>query len=324
MKLKNIRLGIVMDTITNINIKKDSSFAILLKAQEKKYQIYYMEIQDLYLKNGKSYARTQLLTVEKNTIKWFTLGKEEYIPLSTLNVILMRKDPPFNTKFIYATYILECAEKEGVLIVNKAQSLRDCNEKIFATYFPTLIPNTLVTSNPILIHSFLKKNKNIILKPLNSMGGNSIFYINEYDPNISVIIETMTKYGTIYCMLQKYLPEIKKGDKRVLIIDGIPFSWCLARIPKKGETRGNLSAGGIGIPQLLNKKDLEIANNIAPILKNKGLLFVGIDIIGDKLIEINVTSPTGICEIESYCHISITELIIQAIERKLLSNHLIY
>jgi glutathione synthase len=312
-----IKLGIVMDPISTINIKKDSSFSILLKAQEKKYEIYYMEINDLYLIKNKSYARIRKLNIENNKKKWFFFGKEEYIALSSLDVILMRKDPPFNTQFIYATYILELAEKSGVLVINKPKSLRDCNEKIFATCFPEIIPETLVTSNSTLIRQFLNKHKDIIIKPLDGMGGMSIFRINKNDPNISVIIEVMTKYANVHCMLQSYLPEIKQGDKRVFIINGKPFPWCLARIPKSGETRGNLSAGGIGEPKKLSENDFKIANHVAPILKKMGLLFVGIDIIGNKLIEINITSPTGICEIESYCQTSITELIIDTIEKKI-------
>ncbi|WP_343377676.1 glutathione synthase [Buchnera aphidicola (Formosaphis micheliae)] len=312
-----IKLGIVMDSIKNIDIKKDSSFAILLKAQEKKYQIYYMEINDLYLIKNKSYARTRLLKIEKNKTKWFYFISEQYIKLSQLNIILMRKDPPCDSKFIYATYILELAEKEGVLVINKPQSLRDCNEKIFATSFPDLTPDSLVTSNSLLIRKFIKQHNDVIIKPINSMGGNSIFRINKNDHNISVILEIMTKKNNSYCMVQNYLPEIKLGDKRILIIDGKPFPWCLARKPQKGETRGNLSAGGIGITQKLSENDYKIANYVALKLKNMGLFFVGIDIIGNKLTEINITSPTCICEIESYCKISITELIIDGIEKKL-------
>ncbi|CAL4044029.1 Glutathione synthetase [Buchnera aphidicola (Pemphigus populi)] len=315
-----IKLGIVMDPISTININKDSSFAILLKAQEKKYEIYYMEINDLFLIKNNSYARTRKLKIEKNKKKWFFFKEEEYIALSSLDVILMRKDPPVDNKFIYATYILESAEKLGVLIINKPKSLRDYNEKIFATYFPTIIPETLVTSNSTLIRQFLRKHEDIIIKPLDGMGGVSIFRIKKNDPNISVIIETMTKYETSYCISQNYLPEIEQGDKRIFIINGIVFPWCLARFPKSGETRGNLSAGGIGKPEKLNDNDFMIANNIAPILKKMGLLFVGIDIIGKKLIEINITSPTGICEIESYCDISITELIINTIEKEIIKR----
>lgn len=314
----NIKLGIIMDPISTINIKKDSSFAILLKAQEKKYKIYYMEIHDLFLIKNKSYAKSRLLRIEKNEKRWFFLGKEEYIPLSILNVILMRKDPPVNIQFIYATYILEAAEKSGVLVINKPKSLRKFNEKIFATHFPEIIPDTLITSNAILIRQFLNKHQDIIIKPLDGMGGSSVFRVKKNDPNISVIIETMTKYEKSYCVLQNYLPEIKKGDKRIFIINGKPFPWCLARIPKSGETRGNLAAGGIGKPKKLNQDDFKIANYISNSLKEMGLLFVGIDIIGNKLIEINITSPTGICEIESYCDKSITDLIIDTIEKKIL------
>ncbi|MCW5196445.1 glutathione synthase [Buchnera aphidicola (Pemphigus obesinymphae)] len=314
----NIKLGIIMDPISTINIKKDSSFAILIKAQEKKYTIYYMEIHDLFLIKNKSYAKSRLLRIEKNKKQWFFLGKEEYIPLSSLDVILMRKDPPVNMQFIYATYILEAAEKSGVLVINKPKSLRKFNEKIFATDFPEIIPDTLITSNTILIRQFLNKHQDIIIKPLDGMGGSSVFRVKKNDPNTSVIIETMTKYEKSYCVLQNYLPEIKKGDKRIFIINGKPFPWCLARIPKSGETRGNLAAGGIGKPKKLNQDDFKIANYISNALKKMGLLFVGIDVIGNKLIEINITSPTGICEIESHCDKSITDLIINTIEKKIL------
>ncbi|MFG1173445.1 glutathione synthase [Erwiniaceae bacterium CAU 1747] len=312
-----IKLGIVMDPITSINIKKDSSFAMLLEAQRRGYEIHYMEMNDLYLRGGEGRARTRLLSVEQNADKWFEFGSEQDIALADLNVVLMRKDPPFDTEFIYATYILERAEEKGTLIVNKPQSLRDCNEKLFTAWFAELTPDTLVTRSADRIREFWQQHGDIILKPLDGMGGASIFRIKKEDPNLSVIIETLTEHGNFYCMAQNYLPAIKDGDKRILVVDGEPVPYCLARIPKSGETRGNLAAGGRGEARPLTESDWEIARRVGPILKQKGLIFVGLDIIGDKLTEINVTSPTCIREIESAFPISITGMLMDAIEKRL-------
>jgi len=312
-----IKLGIVMDPITSINIKKDTSFAMLLEAQKRGYEIHYMEMNDLYLRAGEGRARTRLLSVEHNYDNWFEFGSEQDIALSDLNVILMRKDPPFDTEFIYATYILERAEEQGTLIVNKPQSLRDCNEKLFTAWFADLTPDTLVTRNASQIREFWQQHGDIILKPLDGMGGASIFRIKQEDPNLSVIIETLTDHGKFFCMAQNYLPAIKDGDKRVLVVDGEPVPYCLARIPKSGETRGNLAAGGRGEARPLTESDWEIARRVAPTLKEKGLIFVGLDIIGDKLTEINVTSPTCVREIEAAFPVSITGMLMDAIEKRL-------
>lgn len=324
-KKKTLKIGIVMDPIQFIKIEKDSSFAILLEAQKRNHQIHYMEMNDLYLKKHRAYARTRLIKIQKKINNYFHFTQEQKIALNELDVILMRKDPPFNMEFIYATYILERAEKEGVLIVNKPKSLRDCNEKIFASLFNQFIPDTLVTRNISQIYDFWKKYKDIILKPLDNMGGSNIFRIKENDVNFSVIAENITNYEKQYCMVQTYLPSIKNGDKRILIINGKAIPWCVARIPKKDETRANLAAGGTAQIQKLNKKDWEIANYLSPILKDKGLIFVGLDIIGDKLTEINVTSPTCICEIELHTNISITSILIDYIENQIylqrLKNH---
>ncbi|MFU9135569.1 glutathione synthase [Erwinia tasmaniensis] len=312
-----IKLGIVMDPITSINIKKDTSFAMLLEAQRRGYEIHYMEMSDLYLRGGKARAHTRLLSVEQNAESWFAFGSEQDIALADLNVVLMRKDPPFDTEFIYATYILERAEEKGTLIVNKPQSLRDCNEKLFTAWFAELTPDTLVTRNAQQIREFWQTHGDIILKPLDGMGGASIFRIKQEDPNLSVIIETLTEHGRFYCMAQNYLPAIKEGDKRVLVVDGEPVPYCLARIPKSGETRGNLAAGGRGEARPLSDSDWEIARRVAPTLKAKGLIFVGLDIIGDKLTEINVTSPTCVREIEAAFPVSITGMLMDAIEKRL-------
>ncbi|ELY4776201.1 glutathione synthase [Cronobacter turicensis] len=312
-----IKLGIVMDPIANINIKKDSSFAMLLEAQRRGYELHYMEMADLYLDNGEGRARTRLVSVEQNYDKWYEFGTEQDIALADLDVVLMRKDPPFDTEFIYATYILERAEEKGTLIVNKPQSLRDCNEKLFTAWFADLTPHTLVTRNKAQLKAFWEKHGDIILKPLDGMGGASIFRVKEGDPNLSVIAETLTVLGSRYCMAQNYLPAIKDGDKRVLVVDGEPVPYCLARIPQGGETRGNLAAGGHGEPRPLTDSDWEIARRVGPTLKAKGLIFVGLDIIGDKLTEINVTSPTCVREIEAQFPVSITGMLMDAIEKRL-------
>ncbi|RKS87359.1 glutathione synthase [Orbus hercynius] len=313
-----IKLGIVMDPISQINIKKDTSFAMLQEAQKRGYQIYYMEMKDLFLTAGEAYATTRQLTVYQDKSHWFDFKDEQTIALSELDVILMRKDPPFDTEFIYATYILERAENAGVLIVNKPQSLRDCNEKLYTSWFAQFTPETLVTRQTKLIREFHQKHQDIILKPLDGMGGTSIFRVKQDDPNVSVIIETLTHHNSQYCMAQNYLLAIKDGDKRVLVVDGKPVPYCLARIPQKGETRGNLAAGGSGEVRALSDNDWAIANAIGPTLKAKGLLFVGLDIIGDKLTEINVTSPTCVREIEAeISNLSITGMLMDAIEERL-------
>ncbi len=312
-----IKLGIVMDPITSINLKKDTSFAMLLEAQRRGYQLHYMEMADLYLTNGEARARTRVVTVEYNYEKWYEFGSEQDIPLADLDVILMRKDPPFDTEFIYATYILERAEEQGTLIVNKPRSLRDCNEKLFTAWFADLTPDTLVTRNKSQLKAFHEKHGDIIMKPLDGMGGTSIFRVKQDDPNLPVIAETLTHLGTRFCMAQNYLPAIKDGDKRVLVVDGEPVPYCLARIPQGGETRGNLAAGGRGEPRPLTESDWAIARRVAPVLKEKGLIFVGLDIIGDRLTEINVTSPTCVREIEAECPVSITGMLMDAIEKRL-------
>ncbi|RJT41581.1 glutathione synthase [Rahnella woolbedingensis] len=312
-----IKLGIVMDPISSINIKKDTSFAMLLEAQSRGYELHYMEMNSLYLRGGEGRATTRKLSVKQDYDGWYEFGTEQDIALQELDVILMRKDPPFDTEFIYATYILERAEEKGTLIVNKPQSLRDCNEKLFTAWFPELTPDTLVTRNSAQLKAFHKEHTDVILKPLDGMGGASIFRLKPEDANVSVVIETLTEHGSRFCMAQNYLPAIKDGDKRVLVVDGEPVPYCLARIPAQGETRGNLAAGGRGEARPLSESDWAIARTVAPILKQKGLIFVGLDIIGDRLTEINVTSPTCAREIEAAFPISITGMLMDAIEKRL-------
>ncbi|KDM92665.1 glutathione synthase [Photobacterium galatheae] len=312
-----IKLGIVMDPIQSINIKKDSSFAMMLEAQRRGWEIHYMEMADLSLEQGKALARTRIVTLKEDPNDWFSFDGEQEIALSDLDAVLMRKDPPFDTEYIYATYILERAEEEGTLIVNKPQSLRDCNEKLFTAWFPELTPTTLVTRRDDKIRAFYETHGDMILKPLDGMGGSSIFRVKQGDPNLSVIIEALTNNGQFYCMAQSFVPDISNGDKRILVVDGEPMPYCLARIPAEGETRGNLAAGGRGEPRPLSETDRQIAEAVAPTLKEKGLIFVGLDVIGDKLTEINVTSPTCIREIEAAFDISITGKLMDAIERRL-------
>ncbi|MDO9215467.1 MAG: glutathione synthase [Methylococcales bacterium] len=310
-----IKLGMVMDSIANINIKKDTSFAMLLEAQSRGWELHYMELNDLFLRNGVAYARTRTLTVERNAQQWYQFTAEQDIPLSELNVIMMRKDPPFDQEYIYATYLLERAESMGVYVVNKPQSLRDANEKLFTAWFPHCCAETLVTREPSRIRQFLAEEGEIILKPLDGMGGTSIFHIRQDDPNISVILETMTEYKSRFVMAQKYLPQIKDGDKRILMVNGEPVPYCLARIPAQGETRGNLAAGGRAEGRPLTERDRWIANQVGATLREKGLIFVGLDVIGDTLTEINVTSPTCVVELDKQFGLNISGLLMDHIEQ---------
>lgn len=311
------KLGIVMDPIASINIKKDSSFAMLLEAQQRGYEIHYMEMADLYLLEGEARANTRQLSVKADSANWFSFGDAQDIPLGDLDVILMRKDPPFDTEYIYATYILERAEDAGTLIVNKPQSLRDANEKLYTSWFSQFTPKTLVSRDAKRLKAFYQTEQDVILKPLDGMGGASIFRLKPNDANVSVIIETLTEHGQRYTMAQRYIPEIIDGDKRILVVNGKPVPYCLARIPASGETRGNLAAGGRGEARPLSESDWAIANAVGPTLKAKGLIFVGLDVIGDKLTEVNVTSPTCIREIEAAFPISITGMLFDEIEQLL-------
>ncbi|WP_339515459.1 glutathione synthase [Pseudomonas sp. RL_15y_Pfl2_60] len=312
-----VRVGIVMDPIAQISFKKDSSLAMLLAAQARDWSLFYMEVKDLYQAKGQARARVCPLKVFYDPEHWFELGAEQDMLLSDLDVILMRKDPPFDNEFVYATYLLEQAENAGSLVVNRPQSLRDCNEKLFATQFPQYTPETIVSRRADILRDFAKEQGDVILKPLDGMGGSMIFRHRQGDPNLSVILETLTAHGTQQIMAQGYLPAISDGDKRILMIDGEPVPYCLARIPAAGETRGNLAAGGRGEARPLSARDLEIAQGIGPTLREKGLLFVGLDVIGDNLTEINVTSPTCIREIDAAYDTKIAERLMDVIAGKL-------
>ncbi|WP_455209381.1 glutathione synthase [Kaarinaea lacus] len=315
-----LKLGVVMDPISTIKIKKDSTFAMLLAAQARGWQISYMELNDLSVLDGVAMADMRLLSVKDDPAGWFELGDVTSLPLGDLDVILMRKDPPFNMEYIYATYMLELAERQGVLVVNKPQTLRDANEKLSTAWFPQCTSPTLVTRNPKQILAFLHLHKDVILKPLHGMGGASIFRVTENDVNTNVIIETLTEYQTRYVMAQRFIPEIQQGDKRILVVNGEPVPYALARVPAKGETRGNLAVGGTGVGVALSDRDFWICEQVAPTLKEKGLLFVGLDVIGDYLTEINITSPTCIRELDKIYSLDIAGQLMDAIEASIKSR----
>ncbi|WP_166266860.1 glutathione synthase [Marinobacter caseinilyticus] len=312
-----LRLGVVMDPIEAIQFKKDSSLAMLWAAQQRGWAIEYMELPDLYLAGGQAMARTRDLTVRMDPNDWYSFGDARERALGDLDVILMRQDPPVDREFLMATYMLEAAEQQGALIVNPPAALRDCNEKLFATQFEDCTPPLIVTRSAERLKAFHADHRDVIMKPVDGMGGRSIFRVREGDANLGVIIETLTQHGAHQAMAQKFIPQISAGDKRILLIDGEPVPYALARIPSHGENRGNLAAGGRGEGRELTKRDWEICARVAPVLKEKGLIFVGIDVIGDYLTEINVTSPTCIRELDAAFNIDIGGQLMDAIERRL-------
>ncbi|MES2822047.1 MAG: glutathione synthase [Pseudomonadota bacterium] len=309
-----LSVGVVMDSIANIKFSKDTTLSLLLAAQERGWSLHYMEQSDLYLLQGEARANMRSLRVTNKADDWYSLGLYEDRSLADLNVILMRKDPPFDNEFIYSTYILEAAQKQGTLIVNDPRSLRDCNEKVFATQFPQCCPPVLVSRDMMQLRAFHQQHGDVIFKPLDGMGGSSIFRCRQDDPNVGVILETLTAFGFKTIMAQRFIPEIVNGDKRILVIDGEPVPYCLARIPAKGETRGNLAAGGTGVAQPLSEQDYWIVSQVAPSLKERGLLFVGLDVIGNYLTEINVTSPTCAREIDKAYDTRIAARLMDAIQ----------
>ena len=315
-----LRLGIVMDPIESIHAYKDSSLAMLLAAQARDWRLFYMQTPDLSLNKFRAWGHMQALKVTDDNQAWYELGEEIDQPLAELDVILMRKDPPFDMNYIYSTYILEQAEAEGCLVVNKPSSLRDANEKLFTAWFNEVTPASLVSSKHAQIIDFLTEHRDIIVKPLDGMGGASIFRIRVGDPNLNVILETMTQFENRLLMAQQYIPEISAGDKRILLIDGKPVPFALARIPMAGETRGNLASGGRGESVPLSEHDYLICERVAPKLREKGLIFVGLDVIGNYLTEVNVTSPTCIRELETANKIDIAGQLMDAIEQRLTSK----
>ena len=311
-----LRIGVLMDPIATINTKKDTTLGLLRAASAAGHQLTYLEQADLTVRNGETMASLRSLTVYDDDTAWYAMGERYDASLSTLDVVLMRKDPPFDMEFFYTTQLLEDAERRGTLIVNRCASLRDCNEKLFATQFPECCPPLLVSRDPTALKAFHAEHGDVIFKPLDGMGGQSIFRVKENDPNLNVILETLTDNGGVTIMAQQYLPAIKDGDKRVLMINGEAVPFCLARLPMAGENRGNLAAGGSGIVQPLSDRDRWIAEKVGPTLREKGLLFVGLDIIGDYLTEINVTSPTCMREIDRAKNTQIAEQLIACIARE--------
>ncbi|WP_250884053.1 glutathione synthase [Glaciecola sp. XM2] len=311
------KLGMVMDPITAINTKKDTSFALMLEAQRRGYTLYYIQQKDMSIDNGQPLARSQIITVTDSPDNYYNVQSEQQINLGELDVILMRKDPPFDSEFLYATHILELAERAGALVVNKPQALRDFNEKLFTALYPQFIPDTLVTTQKSDFRAFHQKHKDIICKPLDGMGGTSIFRVTEDGTNLGVIAEVLTENGTRHAMVQRYMPEIKAGDKRILLIDGEVIPYCLARLPAANETRGNLAAGGSGVAQEVSNEDMKVATAIAKDMPARGILLVGLDMIGNKVTEINITSPTCVREIEAAYPINICGKIFDAVEKRL-------
>lgn len=306
-----------MDPIGSIKIAKDTTFAMLLEAQSRGWPVYYMRLDDLFLRDGRPFARMRRLELFEDENKWYRLSAVETAPLSQVNAILMRKDPPFNMEYIYATYVLERAEIDGVLVVNKPRALRDINEKMFTAWFPECAPPTLVTRDYADVKDFLGEYGDIIIKPLEGMGGASVFRVSSTDPNLNVILETLTAHQTRYAMVQRFIPDISDGDKRVLLINGQPIPYALARIPAPGETRGNLAAGAKGVGRPLSERDNWICRQVGPVLKEMGVLFSGLDIIGDYLTEINVTSPTGVRELDTIYNLNISSDLLDVIEDRL-------
>ncbi len=312
--MASLRFGIVMDPIATIAPAKDSSLAMLLAAQSRGHEIIYFEQADLRLDDGIARGDGRSLRVTDDPDQWYELGSREDMNLSDLHVILMRKDPPFDTEYIYTTYILERAELAGALIVNRPAALRDINEKVFTAWFADCCPATLITRSIPRLRDFMHRHGKIVMKPLDSMGGRSIFVIDQQDHNANVVFETLTDLGTRYAMAQAFIPEITSGDKRILLVNGEPAPFALARIPPPGDNRGNLVVGAQAEVRPLTDRDRWICAQVGPVLRGQGILFAGLDVIGDYLTEVNVTSPTGIRELAQLADIDVAAQLIDAIE----------
>jgi len=309
-----MKTGVVMDPIDGIKTYKDSTFAMLLEAQRRGHALYYMEPGDLFAKDGRVFAGMQQLEVRDNTTDWFSLTPVGSRPLDELNIVLMRRDPPFDMDYIYTTYMLELAEKAGTLVINRPQSLRDANEKFFINSFPQCCVPMIISSSSSLIREFVSTQGRCVVKPLDGMGGESIFQVSDTDMNLNVILETITRHNSRPVMAQKYIDEISQGDKRILVINGEPVPYALARFASEGDFRGNLAKGGSskGVP--LSERDRWICSQVAPELKKRGILFAGLDVIGDWLSEVNVTSPTGVRELDEEFGLNIAGLLFDSIE----------
>ncbi len=310
-----LTVGVIMDPIDHIKPAKDTTLAMLLECQRRGWNLRYMELEDLFLRDGQALARQRALRVADSLSDWFELGEAQEGPLTQMDVILMRKDPPFNMQYIYATYLLERAEHAGVLVVNRPASLRDVSEKAYTAWFAQCCPPTLISADMRRLRDFLSEQEDIVVKPLDGMGGMSVFRIRQGDVNTSVILETITERGTRFVMAQRYLPQIVEGDKRILLIDGEPVPYALARIPAAGEARGNLAAGGHGEGRPLTERDRWICAQVGPVMRDKGLYFVGLDVIGDYLTEINVTSPTCARELDHQYGLNIAGMLMDRIAR---------
>ncbi len=310
-----LKVGIVMDPIGSITPYKDSSLAMLLEAERREAEIHYFEQKDLTIRSGVARGSSTTLNVRDDNSDWFDFGETADVALGHLDAILMRKDPPFNMEYVYTTYILDRAREEGAVIVNHPQALRDMNEKAYTAWFPQLTPDTLITRSIDDMRAFLKEHGHIVVKPLDGMGGRSIFVVKKGDGNANVIVETLTDFNSRFAMAQVFIPEISLGDKRILLIDGEPVPFALARIPSGDDNRGNLVMGAVGKGQELSDADRRICDTVGPVLRERGVLFAGIDVIGDYLTEVNVTSPTGIREIDKTFDINIAGLLFDAIER---------
>lgn len=308
-----MKLLFILDPLTSLKAYKDTSLAIMREAAARSHQLYICEQHAIFLRNEivKVSATSFNFSDKEN---WYELGQTEEVFPSNFDAIIMRKDPPFDNEYLYSTYLLELAASQGARVVNNPAAVRSWNEKLSVAKFPQFAPEFLVTANNDLIRDFLATHKDIVVKPLDGMGGSGIFRLSESDPNISVILETATKFGTQTIMAQRYLPQILQGDKRIIVINGEPLPYALARIPKAGETRGNLAAGGTGVAQALTARDLEIAKTVGKTLKQEGLFLVGLDVIGDYLTEINVTSPTGMVEIAAQTACKPAQIFIDALE----------
>ena len=311
-----MKFGVVMDPIESIAFKKDSSLAILLKAQERGHELIYMEPDSLFLTEKGPYAKVYDVLVKDDPNHWFSLENERITPLEELDLIIMRQDPPFDSSYIYNTYVLDQAETRGVKVVNKPSSLRDCNEKVFATEFPQCCTPFLVSSDDDLLREFINTHGDTVIKPLDGMGGSSIFRLKKGDSNIGVILETITNHFETKVMIQRYIKEIKDGDKRILLVDGNHFGAAISRVPAKGELRGNLAVGATAIASSLTEKDIWICEQVAPMLREKELTLVGLDVIGGYLTEINVTSPTCFREYKELCDIDVADKLLKVLESK--------
>lgn len=300
-----LAIGVVMDPIDAIKPAKDSTFAMLLAMARRGHQAHYLTLSDLWLRDGVACARSRALSVRDQAHDFYTLEDAIEGPMTRFDVVLMRKDPPFDLEYIYATYLLERAEQAGVRVVNRPQSLRDVNEKAFTAHFPQCCPPTLITRDRARIRAFLSEQQRIVVKPMDGMGGASVFRLDRGDPNVSVILEVMTAFDRRTVIAQRFLPEYTEGDKRIILIGGEPIDYALARIPAAGESRANLAAGGHGEAVALTARDRWICAQLSPELRARGLDFVGLDVIGDYITEINVTSPTGIRELDAACALDI-------------------